>query len=258
MTTFAIVTVYTTEVENTGRLMERNKQDYCNRHGYAFECVRHSLDPSKHPMWSKFLALQEANKKGYTWLFWSDGSDTLIMNPSLTLQSIVDKYPGSEVIATKDRYTGLNNGNFFLRCGDRVANFLQRCIDGYTTFKSVQHPDQSAMADAIREHKMRVLWAPKQEFNSYIHPWFGHQYEEGDFLIHFAGFRGSRLFHLMQHFSLPRYRQLRSIIDCSQTLFGLVLGLWIVHQPLTPTRGVLYLVLAFVVYLLSMSVAFLL
>ena len=54
----AIVTLYTYEIQNYGKLTSYNKESYAEK--YSHDCVTYTvtLDSTRHPAWSKIKALQ--------------------------------------------------------------------------------------------------------------------------------------------------------------------------------------------------------
>lgn len=193
----------------------KNKKEYCLLHGYDFICCDYSLDPTRHPAWSKILVLLETLSKNYKWVFWTD-SDSLIMNFSIRLEELIDEdydfiicgdkniidlneltVPGWKEMAI--HVPNICTGEFLLKNSDWSRLFLQKC---YGLKEFITHPwwEQAAMMDILAKDgtgeclsKTKII--PYRLLGSFPQ---GHsagntfvpvEYKEGDFIIHFAGTR---------------------------------------------------------------------
>jgi hypothetical protein len=209
-----------------------NKQSYCNRHSYTLIDANTNLNFSRAASWSKLLALEHHFKfGGYDYLFYLD-MDTIIMNPTIKLETFIDASARQyDVLLTEDT-NGLNAGVFLMRNSPWTLWFLrtaweqeqlvpktapdgrpypfrweQRAFHYLTDSKVWQHsgfPRYPGNSSEIRSH-FYVL--PQCAFNSYIlHPLALHenreasQYVPGDFLVHFAGKTGDSKKLLMNYF----------------------------------------------------------
>ncbi len=170
-----------------------NKREYCKKHGYDFFCLEHSLDPSRHPAWSKIKIIEEVLSTGiYEWIFWSD-ADALFMNFAVKLEELIDdKY---DFILNRDE-NDLNSGHFYLKNTDWSRNFLVE-VYNQTQFIYIYGGNNSyyrLLKDQQRMKKTKVI--PSRLMNSYPI-----NYKDGDFIIHFASTRGWRIFELLQEYA---------------------------------------------------------
>ena len=69
-----------------------NNRKYCEKWGYDFYYFDSSFDPSRHPAWSKILAVEKVMQENpqHKWIMWVD-ADTLIMNFSTPLEFFIDE-----------------------------------------------------------------------------------------------------------------------------------------------------------------------
>lgn len=168
-----------------------NKRLYCTLHGYDFICVEKSLDPLRPPAWSKILLILELMQTSdYKWIFWTD-ADSLIMNMTISLEDlIVDNY---NLILSKDN-TGINTGQFLIKNCDWSKKLLQAI---YSHTECIHHYcwEQQGLVEELQENEelwSSILLIPQRTINSYTK-----NYENGDFIIHFAG---HRLFNILEFF----------------------------------------------------------
>lgn len=163
-----------------------NKAQYCARHGYRFIEETGEFDSSRVPAWSKLLFLGK-HLRDHDWIFWSD-ADSLIMDGAVRLEQFLDE--DYDLIITRedlDVGTGnVNAGQFFLRNSDWSFWFLEE-VWAQTQF--IGHPmeEQAAMIHLLCTQNLsrHVKILTQRSFNSYPL-----NYCAGDFLLHFAGFRG--------------------------------------------------------------------
>lgn len=171
-----------------------NKRQYCSRYNYDFICGEESLDSARRPVWSKLLAILKAMENpSYQWIFWAD-ADSLFMNFEIPLEHLIDE--NYNLIISKDMYD-INAGHFFIRNCEESRRFL---LDAYAHTEYDNHPfaEQKALTLEMNKRKQdypcKIL--PQKSMNSYAKEVIGFLpsgvlktvlYEEGDFIIHFAG-----------------------------------------------------------------------
>lgn len=85
----AVIGCHNEAYHKIGIYADLNKQAYCKKHNYDLFLYHKSLDPSRHPAWSKILAV-EKHIGDYKWLLWID-SDALIMNSNIKIESLIDQ-----------------------------------------------------------------------------------------------------------------------------------------------------------------------
>lgn len=214
-----------------------SKRAYASRHGYELLVGgTEAWDRTRPIPWSKLRWIFK-HVDDYDYIFWMD-ADTIIMNPSLTLESHVIPALAAEcdMLWTQDACGNLNNGNvlfrgrsewlkdFLTRCYEQVALIHHIWWDNAAMIKLIQqNPSDAAKVTTLKEH-----WT----FNSYV---FGppdakaddadiRLYKPGDFLIHFAGV--SDMWNI--------YRMMRYAEACAFAMKPMdpdVLRAWRTHPP---------------------------
>jgi len=192
-----ILSLCTRDLPEMYEISFANKSRYAARHGYDFHCYRDLIDPSRVPTWNRVPMLEkEIAEHGWDWIFWSD-ADSLVMNPEIKLESLVD--PAFDLIVAKESDL-INLGNFFVR-GSPWSKYFLPFWYGQTDFINHGGKEQSALYFLMRENeevRSHIKIAPGRLFNSYGSPrnvdnWFpfiDNDYEKGDFVIHFPGLGG--------------------------------------------------------------------
>jgi len=184
------------------RLGLENKRLYCDQHGYQFVLSTESLDSSRPIVWSKIpLILETMADPLVQWVFWSD-ADSLVMNLAIPLEELIDERVN--LIISKD-YSAINNGQFLIRNCDWSRRFLESAYARVECLE-LQHQEQEAMWQEVHEsHNLAfVKYIPQRLINSYaaeVHtPRLKMTYQPGDFILHFASVRGSRLQALLEQY----------------------------------------------------------
>ena len=169
-----------------------SKRDYCDKHGYAFHYGTEHLLPELPASWSK-LPLMDSLLGEHDVLLFLD-ADTVVMNSEITLESIIEEhFPRDKSLClVRDCCDNLNTGVILLRC-DETARKLLRAMSEQLQF--AEHDWWENMA-FIHLHK-REAWvrAATRVLDDYrilhSYPAELHDeergYNEGDFVIHFAG-----------------------------------------------------------------------
>lgn len=179
-------------------LVNPRKQAYCRQRGYRFVDKREPLDPTRHPVWNKLLAVQEALSES-EWVFWSD-IDTVLWNEAVKLENFIDVDEKKQLII-QENHEGLNAGLFFLRQSPWSFEFLEHLLSRRDL---EEHPwrEQQAMIEAREDPR----WGDAYLVHPYLKPYEGfHGYwyfEDWDKLfLHFAGFDTLRRASLMHNTS---------------------------------------------------------
>jgi hypothetical protein len=201
-----IVSLVDEHYKDIAALSAPNKRQYAALHGYTFEIEYALRDITRSPPWNKILTLEHLLPK-YDWLFWTD-ADSLIMNPGIKLESLIQG--NKDIIISKD-WNGINAGQFLIRNCDWSMKFLRE-VYGRTDFIEKDFEEQSAMGLLLTapEHCTHVRYIPQPLINSYIE-----SYQEGDFLVHFVGYRYNKL-GLIETFAkwLPKTYDPSPNFDC--------------------------------------------
>jgi hypothetical protein len=181
---FAIATLFTPEIADLGRRTSRVMALYAKRHSYKAIICKATIDASRPPAWSKLLLIERylAENPACAWLMWID-ADAVITDPTRRLEDLVDD--NVDFLAAQDQGPGLiNAGVFLVRNCPAVFDMFRRA---YAKVQYIHHPwwEQLALAEAMREcaPALRARVVSRRLFNS-----FANEYQQGDFIIHFAGF----------------------------------------------------------------------
>jgi hypothetical protein len=172
-----------------------SKRAYAERHGYRYiQGGEEYWDRRKPTAWSKipFLLNVLADLPENT-LVWQSDADVLITNSALKIEDVmVPLLPeGKDMLLTLDACGTINSGNILLRNTAWTRDFLGRV---YQQTQFTYHiwweqaaivslyesnPNDKRMIEVTRNHKA---------FNAYLRGLPGEPlWEQGDFLVHFAG-----------------------------------------------------------------------
>jgi len=216
----------------------KNRQSYCDRHGYTLINANNLVNYSRPASWSKLVALQYHFKENnFDYIFYLD-MDGIIMNQELKLETIIDaterKY---DFIVTSDQY-GFNVGTFIAKNTPWTLSFLQltwqqdwlvpdnyvgkqasdsklpfgeqRAIHYLTNSEQWIASELPTYTGDWKEIRSHFFFAPPCAFNSYVlHPFdFSRPREQfhyvpRDFLIHFDVVEGQTMAlqnQLVKHF----------------------------------------------------------
>ena len=106
-------------------------QKYCSKHGYSFTTIKDTLDVTRHPAWSKLLAIRMAlEQKSADMVVWID-DDQYITNPSMTLDSLVENTPFDRILMTEDSgpWSAFNSGIMFCKNTDEGRDHFDYLYD---------------------------------------------------------------------------------------------------------------------------------
>lgn len=190
----AIVTLFTEEIADYGKIGAANKQAYARRHGYDCFVYRERLDVSRHPTWSKLAAIKR-HLPDYDWVFWTD-ANSLVMNAERALKSIIAGHQDKDMILTWEVGSSpVNAGQWLVRNTEWSAGVLSAIGDvGFPNWRANWF-EQGALvewlgADETRWSHLAVLHP--RVMNStppvalYANIWVRRsRYRRGDFVIHF-------------------------------------------------------------------------
>lgn len=100
-----------------------NRRAYCEQQGYEMiVATQKDIDKSRPAAWSKLLIVLKHLPK-FDLVFYMD-MDVVITNPHVSLRSISESYPLSDIIMTAD-WSGPNTGLWFARNTKWTADFLR-------------------------------------------------------------------------------------------------------------------------------------
>ena len=179
----------------------QNKILYCEKYNYTFIEDESIYDSSRPIPWSKIHLILKY-LPDYDYIVWID-ADILIMNNTISLESIIDKYISYDIICgTCTRM--INTGILFIKNTDFCKQFLKAVFDNEYDPLSDPHErycnwEQGSFINLWDKDylncKSMIQIAPQRETNSY---WVN--YHPGDFVLHGAGIRGSTLEYFLNRF----------------------------------------------------------
>jgi hypothetical protein len=190
----AIITLFTVEIADYGEIGAANKQAYAKRHGYDCFVYRERLDASRHPAWSKLIAIGR-HLRNYDWVFWSD-ADSLIMNGAGTLESIIARHRDKDMILTWETGAApMNTGEWLIRNSAWSAAALRAIADPACPNQWPAWFEQGALIAWLNADKTRwphlQLLHPRVMNSTPAVALYDHlsvrksRYRQGDFIIHF-------------------------------------------------------------------------
>lgn len=188
---FAVIGCHDQAYHRIGQYADRNKQAYCKKHNYDLFLYHESFDTSRHPAWSKILAILK-HINDYKWLLWID-SDALIMNENIKIESLIDnRY---DFIVSIENVYLCNTGVFLIKGGAWGKAFLENVYAQTQFVKTKCCWEQDAVNYLYKKDRQtakRFKFLPPRLLNA--HPDIlknrrGERlkYMQGDFIIHFFG-----------------------------------------------------------------------
>jgi len=172
-----------------------SKRIYANKHGYKYiEANEESWDRTRPVAWSKVdLVLTYLNKLPDGELVWLSDADVLITNMDLKVEEHVLPLlpPEKDLLFIYDACHHLNSGNVLMRNSPWLRDFWIR-VNNRTEFTYHIWWENMAMIKIMEENKKdqnKIQVTNKHKlFNAYIMGLPNEPlWEQGDFLVHFAG-----------------------------------------------------------------------
>lgn len=172
-----------------------SKRSYATKHGYQYiEGGEQFWDRKKPIAWSKipFLLNVCANLPEGA-LIWQSDADVLITNPEKTVEEvIVPLLPeGKDMLLTLDACGHINSGNILFRNTAWSRDYWKR-VGEQTQFTYHIWWENAAMIALYQnnplDNSMIEITKNHKAFNAYLRGVEGEPlWEQGDFLVHFAG-----------------------------------------------------------------------
>lgn len=196
------------------RFGTKSKQTYCQQHGYdliiATEHITsaygHETTYPRHPAWTK-ISLAAKYLPQYDYIFFCD-ADTIIMNPSISLESLLNENYDLSICARDfdrpDPFMTMNSGVWFLKNSENSCNFLRNVwLEGDNEHNSIQaNWEQDAILQLLRrsyslqgKFPLDILFLESRYMNAKPQ-----QYQKGDFLVHFCQIHGGELTSIFRDF----------------------------------------------------------
>jgi hypothetical protein len=194
-------------------------EEYCNLHGYDLHYNILKLDSDiihiHTPTYDGMVYMRELLDKGYDWVFWVDGTDIIITNPSLKLEEMVSDKPiqfSNDVITEYPvKIYECNSGFWAVNNSEISKTYLDDVLGCYDhedrdRWSEEYWSDQNALngvgeryldhIDTSSLHQSYWFYNNPDFYNMDIVrqlDYFGNQnnnrnvFKMGDFLLHFAG-----------------------------------------------------------------------
>lgn len=195
-----------------------SKKIYCEKHGYdliiATENINEVNAPKsqfyRHPAWTK-ISLAAKHLSNYDYVFFCD-ADTIIMNPNITVESIIESTSSDIDLLicsrdfTKNPFYKLNSGVWILKNSDKSHAFLQHVweVGENEKFALRSNWEQDAIITVLaidwnsrREFPLNIHFLPSQVMNSKAGQG---GYQSGDFIVHFCQIHGRELVQIFREF----------------------------------------------------------
>jgi hypothetical protein len=175
-----VLTYHTENISEWANRTANVKRNYCKKNGYDFILETEFETLSRPASWAK-IRLTEKHLPNFDWLFVT-GADMLFLNDTRLETFIDEKY---DMIIVKDYNISneINADAFFIRNCEWAYKFLNEVWNRNNT-----DPwwEQRAMIDSLSPENLAhikiVRDRPERCFNTFVP-----DYQEGDFVIHFAG-----------------------------------------------------------------------
>jgi hypothetical protein len=183
----------------------QTKIEYGKKHGYDFYFGGEDVWDRTRPIpWSKLKYIEKFLDKtlyNYDYLFVSD-ADVMITNDEVKLESLIEKMEGKDLMWTYDACEHLNSGNMFLRVNnDESVKWIKDFFTDVWNCEELIHHiwwENAGMIKIFQTNEVHRNHIKTCEeywlFNNYLFDGTGKSdgssrrlWEEGDFLVHYAG-----------------------------------------------------------------------
>ena len=221
----AVASIYNEAIIEMAEItVNQNKRSYCDRHGYTLKTKTKDF-PCKDIGFAKIHFLLDILKSNnYDWVFWC-GADTLITNPQIKLESLIDE--NYHLIVTCDIWDW-NLDCFFVRNSEKCIKFLEKIISQYDDYIDedgkprhlgyvlkdgggaawaeqgaviLEWKEKMFIPEVKSEYKNFVKELPQKSMNSYLYHVYPSPYHQkgldykgrdgswakGDFMLHMPG-----------------------------------------------------------------------
>lgn len=191
-----IVTHYKPNYFELSKLTDASKRKYASKHGYDFHPVigdyyGWGFDFQRIKIVYDMLFTQILGKK-YDYVWWT-GCDTMVINYTKKLESIIEKY-GGDFIISKD-INGLNNDSVLYKNTEWTKKWLEFIMSKEPDYRHDCWESQRVMQHFAEtdDWKSGVSIIPPNEFNSYFYSEYKWpdttpgDVRKGDLLLHLPG-----------------------------------------------------------------------
>ena len=195
--TFTLMTSQTASYSALAALTLPTKAAYCQRHAYELRALKlvNAFNHERNVQW-----LEELRRTD--WLFFV-ACDAAIMNPNISLESILSQWPGATFLVARDPYF-LNNDVWLARNCPAVVEFFRTVLTDRTNGVAINYQESMQFRLPMLGTGSRIV--PQRTFNSfpYDEPAYqrrqngylnspdnikrlGGPYAKGDFILHASG-----------------------------------------------------------------------
>jgi len=205
----AVCSFHTPNFQELAELTVPNKEAYCRRHGYngVFD-MREGWQP-----YDKFRLVRMLIEK-HDAVLWID-CDALFMNPTSKVEALIDRIDGPKVLTItrdgqNDGVPSVNSGVFLMEHCPETIEFLDWALRDDIYADATKNPnmnkDQPILNAFVTVNRDLCRIMPQRTMNSYLrkeypiylYPWS--EYEEGDWILHFAGLPYERRIELARRY----------------------------------------------------------
>jgi len=176
----------------------QNKQEYCDRHGYAGINKTTDFIGGIPIGFEKIFFVKQLmeDRRDIEWIWWT-GSDAMITNHTIKIEDKI--MPEYDLILATD-CNEINNDSFLIKNSDWGRAYMQRIIDVMPNYVNHYFYEQQAMIDSIplEENKGKIKIVAQRYLNAYQNSLYPHQskydllgndgtWQHGDWLVHWPG-----------------------------------------------------------------------
>lgn len=174
---------------------------YCLRHGYHLGIYNDRII-KRDVIWDR-VDMWEDNLHKHDWIVHLD-ADTLITNPDITFESILEGVSDEASFVVSKDINGLNDGVLFIRNDEFSKIVLEEVWSSYGEMNI--HCAQDAFAGMLESGYIRPSlfhFVPQKQINAYAYREYGEYdqpgtWEVGDFILHLPGMGNNKRVELLK------------------------------------------------------------
>jgi hypothetical protein len=156
--TFTILTSHSAAFDELAALTLPTKHAYCDRHGYTLRVRDLSA-----VVWAERNSQQLEELQNTDWLFFV-ACDAAVMNPSISLESILSQWPGATFLIARDPYF-LNNDVWLARNCPAMVKFFDQVIEDVRSGLAPNDQESMQFRAPMLGGGLRIV--PQRTFNSF-------------------------------------------------------------------------------------------
>lgn len=171
----AVLQIYDDNIKSYAEYSRLFNAIYSYKHKYTYICFEYDLAPAFMSVYyNKLLATLAVfnDTRNFDWVLYLD-SDAAITNFDYTIEEIIDRHAGKEIIMGSDE-NGSNNGVYLIKNTQNMKEFIAKAIQDKTCFHT-KTPEQTAMFQLLKETYAEHLGIePAHFFNAYLEGYENH------------------------------------------------------------------------------------